>query len=314
MTLNDKKILVTGGAGFLGSVICNKLQKFTSHIYAPRSSSFDLTQKSEVSSLLKQIKPDLIIHCAAKVGGIGANKENPASFFYDNLMMGVNIIHEAHLNKVAKTVIIGTICSYPKYTTVPIKEADFWKGYPEETNAPYGLAKKVLAVQAEAYQQQFGFKSIYLMPTNLYGPKDNFDDKSSHVIPALIKKFFFAKQRGDKEVVVWGDGSPTREFLYVEDAADGIILACEKHDNCRPVNLAGSGEVSIAALARNIANIVGYQGSIVFDASKPNGQPRRKLDGTLAANSFGFVASTSLEQGLKNTIDWYSQKEQTLTF
>jgi GDP-L-fucose synthase len=251
--------------------------------------------------------PDVLIHLAAHVGGIGANRKYPAEFFYDNLMMGAPLMHEAWRNGVEKFVAIGTVCAYPKYTPVPFKEEDLWNGYPEETNAPYGLAKKMLLVQSQAYRQQYGYNSIFLLPVNLYGPGDNFDPESSHVIPALIRKCLEAKERGDDHIVAWGDGSPTREFLYVEDAAEGILLAAERYNDSEPVNLGSAFEISIKDLLETIVRLTGFEGEIVWDTSKPNGQPRRKLDVTRAREWFGFESWTSFEDGLRETIEWYRQ-------
>ncbi|TLN00398.1 GDP-L-fucose synthase, partial [bacterium] len=252
-------------------------------------------------------RPDVIIHLAAHVGGIGANREHPAEFFYDNLMMGVQLIHQAWLRGIEKFVALGTVCAYPKFTPVPFSENDIWDGYPEETNAPYGLAKKMLLVQSQAYRDQYGFNSIFLLPVNLYGPRDNFDPRSSHVIPALIRKCLEAQDNGVDEIVVWGDGSPTREFLFVEDAAEGILLATEKYDGSDPVNLGSGREISIKDLALMIARLTGFQGRMVFDTTKPNGQPRRALDTSRAEKYFGFRAGTDFEQGLQRTIDWYRE-------
>jgi len=254
-------------------------------------------------------KPDIVIHLAAVVGGIGANLKYPGKFFYDNAIMGIQLIHEAYLHKIEKFVALGTICCYPKYSPIPFQEINLWDGYPEETNAPYGLAKKMLLVQSQAYYQQYGFNSIFLMPVNLYGPRDNFDLESSHVIPALIRKCLEAKMRGDENIEVWGDGSPTREFLYVEDAAEGIILATERYDKSEPVNLGSSFEISIKDLIEAIKRFVGFQGNIMWDPSKPNGQPRRKLDVSRAEREFGFYASTPFEEGLKRTIAWYIENQ-----
>jgi len=275
------------------------------HVFVPRSANYDLRDTERVLALLKDAQPDVVIHMAAVVGGIGANREHPAEFFYDNLMMGTQLMHESWRNGVKKFVTIGTVCAYPKFTPTPFKEDDLWIGYPEETNAPYGLAKKMLLVQGQAYHQQYGFNAIYLLPTNLYGPHDNFDPKSSHVIPALIKKVLDAQDAGEQEIVVWGDGSPTREFLFVDDAADGIILATEKYDGTEPVNLGSGFEISIKDLVEKIAHHTGFEGKIAWDADKPNGQPRRKLDVTRAHNSFGFDAQIDFDEGLQRTIAWY---------
>lgn len=304
--LKDKVILVTGGAGFLGSHLVKQLEKEKpKKIIIPRSTEYDLRDIEQVRKILENV--DIVIHLAANVGGIGYNQEHPAELFYDNLMMGTQMLHEAHRAGVEKFVSIGTICAYPKFTPVPFKEEDIWAGYPEETNAPYGLAKKMQLVQSQAYRDQYGFNSIYLLPTNLYGPKDNFDPNSSHVIPALIKKFVEAKKNNDPEVIVWGTGSPTREFLFVEDAARAIILATKKYNKPEPVNLGSSFEISIAELAHLIGDLVGYKGKIIFDTSKPDGQPRRKIDTTKAEEEFGFKSEVTFKDGLKKTIEWYGK-------
>jgi len=303
-----KRVCVTGGAGFLGSYVTAKLrERGAKEIFIPRIEDYDLVRPEDIKRLLDDSRPDVIIHLAAHVGGIGANREHPAEFFYDNLMMGVQLIHQAWLRGIEKFVALGTVCAYPKFTPVPFKEDDIWDGYPEETNAPYGLAKKMLLVQSQAYREQYGFNSIFLLPVNLYGPRDNFDPRSSHVIPALIRKCLEAQDSGVEEIVVWGDGSPTREFLYVEDAAEGIVMATEKYDGSDPVNLGSGREISIKDLALLIARLTGFQGRMVFDTSKPNGQPRRALDTTRAEKYFGFRAGTDFEQGLQKTIDWYRE-------
>lgn len=300
----EKDILVTGGAGFLGSYVIQKIkEKKPKKIVIPRSSEFDLREPEVCKKVVKGI--DLVIHLAANVGGIGYNKDNPGELFYDNLVMGVHLMEEARKAGVKKFVGLGTICQYPKFTPLPFKEEDLWNGYPEETNAPYGLAKKMLLVQGQAYRKQYGFNVIHLMPVNLYGPGDNFDPSSSHVIPALIKKFVDAKEREDEFVVVWGTGEPTREFLYVEDAAEAIILATEKYNKPDPVNLGSAFEISIKDLAELIKKLVGFNGRIVWDKTKPDGQPRRKLDTSKAEIEFGFKSKTSFEVGLKGTIEWY---------
>lgn len=308
---HDKRVWVTGGAGFLGSFIVEGLKQRGAHeIFAPRSREYDLREIDQIRRALRELKPDLIIHAAARVGGIGANREHPADFFYDNLMMGVQLMHEAYKSRVAKFVALGTVCAYPKYTPVPFREEDLWDGYPEETNAPYGLAKKMMLVQSQTYREQYGFNSIFLLPVNLYGPRDNFDPASSHVIPALIRKCIEAKQRGEDSIAVWGDGTPTREFLYVTDAAEGILRAAEKYEKSEPVNLGSAFEISIRELVELIARLTGFQGELVFDLSKPNGQPRRKLDTTRAKNEFGFVSQVPFEQGLRETIEWYLASRQ----
>ncbi|HNR02789.1 MAG TPA: GDP-L-fucose synthase [Anaerolineaceae bacterium] len=306
----DKRVCVTGGAGFLGSFVTAKLyERGAQDVFIPTIEKYDLVQRDSIRQMLDDSTPDIIIHLAAQVGGIGANREHPAEFFYSNLMMGVQLIHEAWLRKIQKFVALGTICAYPKFTPVPFKEENLWDGYPEETNAPYGLAKKMLLVQSQAYRQQYGFNSIFIMPVNLYGPRDNFNPESSHVIPALIKKCVEAVESKAESIEVWGDGSPTREFLYVEDAAEGILLATEKYDSPEPVNLGSGMEISIKDLVELIARLTGFNGRIVWDASKPNGQPRRRLDVDRAEKAFGFRAGTTFEQGLKRTIDWYRQQK-----
>jgi GDP-L-fucose synthase len=302
----NKRVCVTGGAGFLGSFLIENLKRRgAGDIYIPKIEDFDLVQEKDIIRMLDDSRPDIIIHLAAHVGGIGANREHPAEFFYDNLMMGVQLMHQAYLRKVSKFVAIGTVCAYPKFTAVPFQEDTIWNGYPEETNAPYGLAKKMLLVQSQAYRQQYGFNSVFLIPVNLYGPRDNFNPASSHVIPALIRKCLEAKESGAKEVVIWGDGSPTREFLYVEDAAEGIALAAERYNGSDPVNLGSGNEISIKDLANLIARLTGFEGKMTFDTSKPNGQPRRGLDVSRAEKNFGFKAQMTFEEGLRRTIDWY---------
>lgn len=342
----NKRVIVTGGAGFLGSFVVNKLWKRgAAEVIVPRHKDYDLRDVNAIRRLLKETavprhetrdketrrpedagfanrhpltansqRPtaqpvDLIIHLAAHVGGIGVNREKPGEFFYDNLMMGVQLLHESYVVGVPKFVAVGTICAYPKFAPIPFKEESLWDGYPEETNAPYGLAKKMMLVQSEAYRQQYGYNSIYLLPVNLYGPRDNFDLHTSHVIPALIRKCLEAKARGDKELTAWGDGSPTREFLYVEDAAEGILLAAERHNSSEPVNLGSSYELSIRDLLQTIARLTDFKGRIVWDTTKPNGQPRRKLDVSRAEQAFGFRSQTSFEEGLRRTIAWYQQEQ-----
>ena len=302
----DKRVLVTGGAGFLGRAVVGLLKdKGCRHIFVPRQNDYDLRQESAIKRVLKDSNPDIVLHLAAVVGGIGANQRHPGKFFYDNIMMGVPLIEEARKYGVKKFVAIGTICAYPKFAKVPFKEDDLWSGYPEETNAPYGLAKKMLLVQSQAYREEYGFNSIFLLPVNLYGPGDNFSESSSHVIPALIKKCVEAKASGAPSVTVWGTGKATREFLYVDDAARAIVLAAEKYNGPQPVNLGAHREISIKELAQLIVRLTGYQGKIVWDRTKPDGQPRRKLDTSRAQKFFGFKAHTSLETGLKRTIRWY---------
>jgi len=311
----DKKVIVTGGAGFLGKFVTRKLrQRGATDIYIPLIEEYDLTDRDEIERLYDLTlgggaDPSrvVVIHLAAHVGGIGANREHPAEFFYDNLMMGVELMHQAWQRGIGKFTAIGTVCAYPKFTPVPFKEDDIWNGYPEETNAPYGLAKKMLLVQAQAYRQQYGFNAIYLLPVNLYGPGDNFNLESSHVIPALIRKSIEAQEKGEKELVVWGDGSPTREFLYVEDAAEGILTATEKYNQPEPVNLGSGYEISIKDLTEMIVRLTGFTGKLVWDTSKPNGQPRRGLDVSRAEKIFGWRAQVPFEEGLSRTIEWYRQ-------
>lgn len=305
----DKHVVVTGGAGFLGQSVVKLLkQKGCEHIFVPRSGEYDLREISAIKKLLTQTRPDMIIHLAAVVGGIEANRRNPGEFFYDNLIMGVQLIDQACRFGVKKFVAIGTICAYPKFTPVPFKEQDLWEGYPEETNAPYGLAKKMLLVQSQAYRKQYGFNSVFLLPVNLYGPHDNFFPQySSHVIPAVIKKCSDARDKGKKSITVWGTGKPTREFLYVDDAARGIIMAAEKYDKPEPVNLGAGFEISIKDLVTLIARLVKFEGKIVWNRSKPDGQPRRCLDTSRAKAEFGFKAKTGFDEGLKRTIAWYRE-------
>mgnify|MGYP001285193370 CR=1 FL=1 len=309
-----KKVIVTGGAGFLGSFVIAKLKAHgATNIYIPRIEEYNLVDPNEIHRMydisLNGIDPKnvVIIHLAANVGGIGANREHPAEFFYDNLMMGVELMHQAWKRGVGKFVAIGTVCAYPKFTPVPFKEENLWIGYPEETNAPYGLAKKMMLVQAQAYRQQYGFNAIFLLPVNLYGPRDNFNPASSHVIPALIHKAVEAQERGDKELPVWGDGSPTREFLYVEDAADGIVAAAEKYNDSEPVNLGSGYEISIKDLAEMIVRMTGFKGKLTWQTDKPNGQPRRGLDVSRAKEYFGWSAQVPFEEGMKRTIDWFKE-------
>lgn len=308
LELNNKRILVTGGAGFLGQEVVSQLLKAGANadkITVPRSRDCDLRQLDQCQRAAAG--QDLIIHLAAHVGGIGLNREKPAELFYDNLMMGAQLIHAAHAAGVQKFVCVGTICAYPKFTPVPFKEDDIWEGYPEETNAPYGIAKKALLVQLQSYRQQYGFDGIYLLPVNLYGPKDNFDPRSSHVIPALIRKVYEAQQRGDVKIPVWGDGSPTREFLYSEDAARGIVMGAQHYSDGDPVNLGTGYEISIKDLVELICELMGFDGDLVWETDKPNGQPRRCLDTTRAKERFGFEAQVPFRDGLRNTIEWYRQ-------
>ncbi|MDY7031817.1 MAG: GDP-L-fucose synthase [Thermodesulfobacteriota bacterium] len=303
---SDQQVVVTGGSGFLGSHVIEKLrERGASYIFAPRSSEYNLTKEEDILRLYEEKKPNIVIHLAAVVGGIGANRENPGRFFYENMIMGIQLIEQARIFKVDKFVAIGTICAYPKYTPVPFKEENIWDGYPEETNAPYGIAKKAMLVQLQAYRSQYGLNGIYLLPVNLYGPGDNFDPKSSHVIPALIKKCIDAKKNSEKEITVWGTGRATREFLYVEDAAEGILLATEHYNGDEPVNLGAGFEISIKDLVYKIVEITGFTGEVVWDKTKPDGQPRRMLDTSRAKEYFGFQAKTPFEIGLRNTINWY---------
>jgi GDP-L-fucose synthase len=302
----NKRVTVTGGAGFLGSCIVEKLkERGCRDIFVPRSSQYDLVKMGAVKRLYRDARPDTVIHLAARVGGIGANRANPGKFFYDNAMMGIQLIEQGRLHGLEKFVGLGTICAYPKSTPAPFREESLWDGYPEETNAPYGLAKKMLLVQSQAYRDQYGFNSIYMLPVNLYGPRDNFDLETSHVIPALIKKCLEAKERRSPDVICWGDGTPTREFLYVEDCAEAIVLAAEKYNQSEPVNIGTGQEISIKNLVELIAELTGYRGRIVWDTSKPNGQPRRCLNTDRAKELFGFTASTPFRDGLRRTIEWY---------
>jgi GDP-L-fucose synthase len=306
LALAGKRIVVTGGAGFLGRYVVQRLQALGGpEVFVPRKRDYDLRERDNIRRLLAEARPQVIIHAAGQVGGIGANRAHPADFFYDNLMMGVQLLDEAWRAGVEKFVAIGTVCAYPKFAPVPFHEDDLWNGYPEETNAPYGLAKKMLLVQSEAYRQQHGFNSIFLLPVNLYGPGDNFDLETAHVIPALIRKCVEAQQRGEPEIVVWGDGSATREFLYVDDAADGIVLAAERYNSSAPVNIGSAFEISIQDLVGEIARATGFTGRIVWDTSKPNGQPRRKLDTSRAEQAFGFRSRTSFADGLRRVVEWY---------
>ena len=311
--LKGKRVTVTGGKGFLGTHLIKKLAAYDCRqINIADLPEYNLTNITDIKRMYEETKPQIVIHLAAKVGGIGFNQEKPAELFYDNLIMGVQLLHEAYMRKLEKFTALGTICAYPKFTAVPFKEEDLWNGYPEETNAPYGLAKKMLLVQSQAYRQQYGFNAIYLLPVNLYGPGDNFDPESSHVIPALIKKVFEAKAEGEKSIVAWGSGKPTREFLYVDDAAEGIVLATEKYNKPDPVNLGAGFEISIKELAEMICEIAGFDGKIEWDTSKPDGQPRRRLDTSRAKREFGFQAKTDFREGLKRTIEWYEKCREKL--
>lgn len=306
-----KRVIVTGGSGFLGSFVVERLrEQGCKDIFVPRKAEYDLRHEADIVRLLRDAKPDIIIHLAAVVGGIGANRDNPGLFLYENLIMGTLLMEQARLAGVQKFVTIGTICSYPKFTPVPFKEEALWDGYPEETNAPYGLAKKMLLVQGQAYRQQYGFNAVHLLPVNLYGPRDNFDPASSHVIPALVRKCFEAMDSGAPTITVWGTGRATREFLYAPDAAKGIVLAAERYEDAEPVNLGAGFEISIKDLAELIARLTGFTGTIVWDSTKPDGQPRRSLDTSRAERTFGFRAGTGFEEGLKATIDWYRTARQ----
>jgi GDP-L-fucose synthase len=303
---SSKRILVTGGAGFLGSVVVEKLhERGCKDIFVPRSKDYDLVEMEAVRRVYKDAQPDIVIHLAARVGGIGASRANPGKFFYDNLMMGAQLMEVGRQVGIEKFVGVATICSYPKFTPVPFKEEDLWNGYPEETNAPYGLAKKMLLVQSQAYRRQYEFNSAVLFPVNLYGPRDNFDLETSHVIPALIRKCLEAKRQGRDHITIWGTGTPTREFLYVEDAAEGILLATERYNKSEPVNLGAGFEIAIKELVELIVKLTGFTGQIVWDAEKPDGQPRRMLDTAKAQKEFGFTPATGFEEGLRKTIEWY---------
>ncbi|HSO26552.1 MAG TPA: GDP-L-fucose synthase [Anaerolineales bacterium] len=301
-----RRVCVTGGAGFLGSYVLDGLRaRGVKDIFVPRIEDYDLVERDAIQQMLTDARPDLIIHLAALAGGIGSNRARPADFFYINLMMGTQLMHESWKAGVKKFVAIGTVCAYPKFTPLPFQEQNLWDGYPEETNAPYGLAKKMLLVQAQAYRDQYDFNAIYLLPVNLYGPRDNFDPQTSHVIPALIRKCIEAQENDEQQVVLWGDGSPTREFLYAGDAAEGILQAAERYNGPEPVNLGSGNEISIHDLAHLIARLTGFEGDLVWDTSKPNGQPRRALDVSRAREYFGFTAQTPFQEGLRRTIEWY---------
>ena len=314
LDLTHARILVTGGAGFLGSHLLEELVERgipRENVFAPRSAQYDLVRPEAAARLLRDTRPDVVIHLAAVVGGIGANRARPGEFFYKNLMMGVELMEQARLHGVEKFVTVGTVCSYPKHTPVPFREDDLWNGYPEGTNAPYGIAKKALLVQGQAYRQEYGLANVHLLVVNLYGPRDDFDPATSHVIPALIRKCVEAREEGRDRIVVWGDGTPTREFLYVKDAARGIVLATERYDDAQPVNIGSGMEISIGELVEKIAKLTGFEGEIEWDASQPNGQPRRCLDTSRANQFFGFRASTGFEEGLLTTIQWYETRRMS---
>ena len=304
--LQGKRVLLTGGAGFLGRVVTTELEaRGVGEIIVPRSAEYDLTEQDAVRDLYRDSRPEIVIHLAAEVGGIGANRANPGRYFFANMAMGLHVIEEARANQVEKVVQVGTVCAYPKFATVPFREDDLWSGYPEETNAPYGIAKKSLLVMLQAYREQYGLNGIYLLPVNLYGPGDNFDPESSHVIPALVRKFVTARDQGDPEVVAWGTGSASREFLYVDDAARGIVMATEHYEGQEPINIGTSHEITIKDLVELIGRLTGYEGTIRWDTTKPDGQPRRKLDTSRARELFGFDAAIGLEEGLLRTISWW---------
>ena len=308
---DSKKVTVTGGKGFLGSYILEKLeQRGCKYISIANRPEYDLTILKDIQKMYQNQTPDIVIHLAAVVGGIGANRENPGKYFYENAIMGIQLIHEAYLNKIEKFVALGTICAYPKFAPVPFKEENLWDGYPEETNAPYGLAKKMMLVQSQAYREQYGFNSNFLLPVNLYGPRDNFNPKSSHVIPALIKKCVDAVDQGKNEIIVWGSGTPSREFIYVEDAAEAILLSTEKYNKSDPINIGAGFEITIKDLVNLIVQLTEFKGKVIWDNSKPDGQPRRMLNTSKAEIEFGFKAKTSFEKGLIKTIDWYKYERR----
>ncbi len=306
LELSKLRIVVTGGAGFLGGRLVERLhERGCVDVFAPRSRDYDLTTREGARRLFEDLRPDLVFHLAAKVGGIGANQRNPGAYFHDNLLMGVHVLDEARRFGTQKVVVAGTICAYPKFAPVPFREEDLWNGYPEETNAPYGIAKKAILVMSQAYREQYGLRSSVLFPVNLYGPRDNFDLQSSHVVPAMIRKCIEATEHGHEDVVLWGDGSPTREFLYVDDCVEGLILGAERYDSSEPVNLGAGFEIRMSELAEKIGKLTGFQGRFVWDATRPNGQPRRMLDTSRARERFGFEAKTSFDDGLKKTIEWF---------
>jgi GDP-L-fucose synthase len=309
---HGRRVVVTGGAGFLGSFVVDRLRAAGAAVLVPRSAEYDLVQRSACARLLADARPDMVLHLAARVGGIGANRDNPGRFLFENLMMGTQLIEECRLARIPKLVAMGTICAYPKFAPVPFREDDLWNGYPEETNAPYGLAKKMMLAQSQAYREQYGMNSVVLFPVNLYGPRDNFDLHTSHVIPAMIRKCVSARQRGQGEVVLWGDGSPTREFLYVDDAAEAILLAAEKYDSSEPVNLGSGEEISIRDLAAFVAHASGFQGRFVWDTTLPNGQPRRSLDISRAQARFGFKARTPFSLGIADTVKYYETNQDEI--
>lgn len=307
MQWRGARVLVTGGAGFLGGYLVQRIRNLGAEVFAPRSSEYDLVQGDDVRALMSEVRPKLVVHLAAQVGGIGANQRNAAKFFYDNAMMGLQVLHESWCAGVEKFVAAATICAYPKLTPVPFREEDLWGGYPEETNAPYGIAKKVLTVQSQAYRDQYGFNSAVAYPVNLYGPRDNFDLESSHVVPAMLCKFHEARVLGVPEVVLWGDGTPTREFLYVDDCAEALVRVVDHYDCSDPINIGSGKEISMRDLAERVRALVGYEGSIAWDASRPNGQPRRRLDVSRAREILGFEARTSLDEGLRRTYEWWTR-------
>jgi GDP-L-fucose synthase len=307
-----RRVVVTGGAGFLGSFVVERLAGEGASTIVPRSSEYDLVDRAACRRLLADANPDLVIHLAARVGGIGANRDNPGRFLFENAMMGLHLFEECRLAGVKKLLAAGTICAYPKFAPLPFKEDDLWNGYPEETNAPYGIAKKMMLVASQGYREQYGMNSAVVFPVNLYGPRDNFDLHTSHVIPAMIRKCVHAREAGEAEVVLWGDGTPTREFLYVEDAAEGIVLAAERYDSSDPVNLGNGVEITIRDLAAHIARATRFQGRFVWDATKPNGQPRRQLDVTRAKERFGFVARTSFEAGIAKTVAYFEEHRKEI--